>query len=112
MRWIAVPLMLALVGASAPALAHPHGADDFEANPRPSITETARAAMLQLVAAGKLPASWREAKLLNRELRTKEGYLQWVVSFQNDAERKGGNRVLYVLMTPGGRFISAEHKLA
>ena len=105
-------IALALAGLSAPALSHPEGHDEYSEPVRIPVTDRAQDAVSRLVRQEKLPASWNKAKLVGRELRTKDGTVQWVVIFQNDAERKRKKRMLYVLMTPAGGFISADHKLA
>jgi hypothetical protein len=96
---------------AALAMAHPEGHDEYS-EPRPlPVTLLAQQAVARLVTEDKLPASWAEAKLLGRELRTKDGVLQWVVIFQNEAERRRTRRMLYVLMSSSGSFISVEHTL-
>ena len=98
---------------AAPVAAHPDGHDDQPraAEPRP-VPELAQGAVVKLVARAKLPASWAKAKVINSRLRTKNGAQQWVVTFQNKAEPRASRRLLYVLMTPGGEFISANHRLS
>jgi hypothetical protein len=51
-------------------------------------------------------------KLMGQEFRTKDGRMQWVVIYQNAAERRRSKRMLYVLLSTTGSFISAEHTLA
>ena len=48
---------------------------------------------------------------MKSELRLRGGAQQWVVTFQNLAERNRAKRMLYVIMSPDGRFISANHRL-
>ena len=108
------PIIVFAVVASlgAPALAHPEGHDrQFQAERRP-VGELAQDAVVKLVTQGKLPASWAKATQTKRDLRTKNGKQQWVVTFHNKAERRRAKRTLYVLMTPDGEFISANHRLS
>ena len=109
-------LLLAVVAAgsfSTPAAAHPEGHDDqFRVAERRPIPEVAQDAVVKLVSQAKLPASWAKAKPIKSSVRTKNGAQQWVVTFQNSSERRRAKRLLYVLMTPGGEFISANHKLS
>lgn len=101
----------ALNAFASPALAHPEGHDQqFRAETRP-MSEMAQDAVVKLVTQAKLPASWSKALPIKSEVRTRAGSDQWVVTFQNKAERRRAKRLLYVLMTPDGQFISANHKL-
>jgi hypothetical protein len=109
MRLTIIAIAIALGGISAPAVAHPE--DEFTVPVRIPATVRAQEALSRMVAENELPASWADAKLIGRELRTKDGALQWVVIFQNDAERNRRKRMLYVLISPAGAFISADHEL-
>jgi hypothetical protein len=102
---------VALASMSAQAIAHPEGHGEYPMPAALPVTALAQQAVARLVTEDKLPASWTKAKLLGRELRTKDGVLQWVVIFQNEAERKRTRRMLYVLMSQSGSFISADHEL-
>ena len=108
----AILAFAALASFTAPALAHPEGHDDqFRVERRP-VAELAQEAVVKLVTQAKLPASWAKAKSTKLDLRTKNGAEQWVVTFENKAERRRARRLLYVLMTRDGDFISANHKLS
>ena len=100
------------MGAFAtPALAHPeHDGPSRTAERRP-VSERAKDAVVKLVTQAKLSATWSKAQPIKTSVRTKNGAQQWVVVFQNKAERRAARRLLYVLMTPGGDFISANHRL-
>jgi hypothetical protein len=111
MRLTIIAVAVALCSISVPAIAHPEGHGEYEEPVRIPVTVQAQEAVTRLVAQQKLPASWTGAKLLGRELRTKDGALQWVVIFQNEAERRRSRRMLYVLISPAGSFISADHEL-
>ena len=107
-------LSIATIGTfAAPVAAHPEGHDNQQlaAEARP-VPELARDAVVRLVSQAKLPASWAKASAIKSNVRTKNGVQQWVVTFQNKAERRANKRLLYVLMTPGGKFISANHRLS
>lgn len=107
-------LILALAAVStlaAPAVAHPDGHDQqFRAEQRP-MSDRAQESVVKLVTQAKLSASWSKAEPIKSQVRTKGGAEQWVITFENKAERRRAKRLLYVLMTPSGEFISANHKL-
>ena len=110
MRLFAIALV-ALAASTAPAVAHPDGHEmEYRQQPRP-IAEIAQDSVVKLVVQAKLPASWTKAKAIKSEMRIKGTSQQWVVTFENKAERARAKQRLYVLMTPGGQFISANHKL-
>lgn len=112
MRSIPVAI-IALFACAAPAAAHPEGHDEERriAERRP-VAELAQDAIVKLVAQAKLPASWAKAKAIKTDVRTRNGAQQMVVTFQNKAERRTSKRLLYVLMTTDGTFISANHRLS
>ncbi len=109
-------LVLAIVAAgtfASPSLAHPEGHEDqFRVAERRPVPELAQEAVVRLVTQAKLPASWAKAKPIKSAVRTKNGAQQWVITFQNKTERRSNRRLLYVLMTPTGEFISANHRLS
>ena len=100
---------LTLVGT--PLAAHPDGHDEqYRVQPRP-MAEIAKDSVVKLVTQAKLPASWSKAPSIGNKIRIKSGAEQWVVTFENKAIRNRAKQRLYVLMTPEGKFISANHKL-
>lgn len=110
MRFAAIALAT-IATCATPSLAHPDG-HDREARPqRRPIAEMAEDAVVKLVTQAKLPASWSKARSVGSQIRTRNGAQQWVVIFENKAIRNRAKQRLYVLMTPGGEFISANHKL-
>lgn len=111
MRLALVALAVAAGSLAAPAIAHPGGHDDQYRSERRPITEIAQESVVKLVTQAKLPATWSKAKVVKSELRTRGGAQQWVVTFQNLAERNRAKRVLYVVMSTNGTFISANHRL-
>ena len=109
MRLVAIALF-AFACSTVPALAHPEGHEmEKRQQPRP-IAEVAHESVVKLVAQAKLPASWSKARPIKSEMRMKGTAQQWVVTFENKAERTRAKQRLYVLMTPDGQFISANHK--
>ena len=111
MRLFAIALV-ALAGSTVPAFAHPEGHEtEYRQQPRP-IAEVAQESVVKLVAQAKLPASWSKARAIRSEMRMKGTAQQWVVTFENKAVRTRAKQRLYVLMTPGGQFISANHKVS
>ena len=102
---------LAAAGLAAPAVAHPNGHDDEYRPQRRPIPEVAQEAVVRLVSQAKLPASWSRAKLVKSELRTRDGIRHWLVTFRNPAERNPAKRMLYVIVSPEGSFLSANHRL-
>lgn len=111
MRIAFVALAAAAVSLTAPAMAHPGGHDDEYRPQRRPIAELAQESVVRLVTQAKLPASWSKAKLVKSELRNRGGAQQWLVTFHNPAEGNRAKRVLYVLMSTDGTFISANHRL-
>lgn len=93
---------------AAPAVAHP---DHDEAPQRRPIADLARESVVTLITQTRLPATWARARLVTTSVRDRGGAQQFVVTFQNDAERNRSRRTLYVLMTPTGQFISANYRL-
>ncbi|MGZ8296155.1 MAG: DUF6488 family protein, partial [Allosphingosinicella sp.] len=75
-----------------------------------SITDIAQESVVKLVTQAKLPASWSKAKVVKSDLRVRGGARQWVVTFQNLAERNRAKRMLYVIMSIDGTFVSANHR--
>jgi len=109
-------LFISLAGASlaisaVPAFAHPEDDLGSRYTRGPTTEELAQQAIVKLVAQAKLPASWTNARVVRSALRTKNGAEQNVVTFQNDAISQPAKRMLYVIMSTGGEFISANHKL-
>ena len=105
-------LVLAALTAfnAVPAMAHPEDESPFM--PRgPSTAQKAQMAIDKLVENKKLPASWTAAKLVSFDFRSKNGADQYVLIFENPSIKQAAKRKLYVLMTTGGEFISAKHKL-
>ena len=110
MRFAAIALV-AIATLATPVAAHPDGHESEYRPQRRPIAEIAQDAVVKLVTQAKLPASWSKAPALGSDIRTKNGVQQWVVTFENKAERNRAKQRLYVLMTTGGEFISANHKL-
>jgi Family of unknown function (DUF6488) len=106
---IALIAIAAAASLVSPALAHPEH-DDFRPQRKP-VAELAQEAVVKLVTQAKLPASWSKSKAVKSDLRMKNGAQQWVITFQNDAERNRAKRMLYVIMESDGTFVSANHKL-
>jgi hypothetical protein len=111
MRIALLAVAAALGSLSLPAVAHPGGHDDESRPQRRPIAELAQESVVKLVTQAKLPASWAKVKPRKSEIRTKNGGQQWVVTFENPAERNRAKRMLYVIMSTEGSFISANHKL-
>ena len=111
MRIAVMALAAAVAGISMPAIAHPGGHDDEYRPQRRPIAELAQESVIKLVTQAKLPANWSKVKPLKSEIRTRNGGQQWVVTFQNNAEKNRSKRMLYVLMSTEGSFISANHRL-
>lgn len=101
---------IAAATLAAPVAAHPDDEDAYA--PRgPSTAELAKQAIDKMVEKKKLPASWTGAKMVSFDYRTKNGADQYVLIFENPSIKQAAKRKLFVLMTPGGQFISANHKL-
>lgn len=108
--------LICLAGASfalsaAPAIAHPEDEMAGRYQPAPSTAELANEAVIKLVTQSKLATSWTKARAVKTATRTTKGTEQYVVTFRNDAIRQPAKRMLYVIMTTDGKFVSANHKL-
>ena len=110
MRIALLALAAAFGTVGAPAEAHPDGHDEYRSERRP-IAELAQESVIKLVSQAKLSASWAKAKQVKSEIRNRNGAQQWVVVFQNPAERNRAKRALYVIMKTDGTFVSATHRL-
>lgn len=104
-------LALAVAGtATSPAIAH----GDHDAKPKlgtaKPIAQTAQNEVIRLVTQAKLDASWSVAKAIKSEKRTVKGAEQWVVTFRNDAAAPA-KKLLYVVLSKAGGFISVSHTL-
>lgn len=100
----------AIAMTSGPALAHPDG-HEGEYERAPTIPELAREAVVKLISQAKLPASWSSARDVRTFTRSRGGTEQLVVEFRNNAITNRAKRSLFVVMTRGGQFISANHRL-
>ena len=100
----------AIAIAAPPAFAHPDPYDD-EYERAPTVQELAKEAVVKLIAQAKLPASWSNSRVVGTTTRMRSGAEQLVVTFQNDLIRDRTKRTLYVILTRGGTFISANHRL-
>jgi hypothetical protein len=108
MRKLIMFAAVATLGLAAPALAHPE--DEGSSVRRPSTGELAQEEINRLVAQKKLPASWAKAKMTKFDYREKNGG-QYVLTYENAAIKQVAKRKLFVVMTTGGQFVSAGHKL-
>lgn len=94
------------------ALAHPEGHDEeyyIAMAAQRTVPEAARQSVIRLVTQARLPASWARSQPLTSTQRTRGGAQQWVVMFRNDAIPNAAQRILYVVMTPDGTFVSANY---
>lgn len=108
MRIAFAALAAAGLTLTVPAIAHP---EHDERPQRRPIAELARESVVRLVTQARLPSTWARARLITTNVRERGGVQQVVATFRNDAERTRSRRTLYVLMTPSGEFISANHRL-
>src|SRR5215217_1322308 len=109
---IIAAVALAVTGTTA--FAHPEGGeDDFELRMaiQRSIPEQARQAVVRLVSQSRLPATWARIQPASSVQRSRNGAVQWVVTFRNDTIRNPAQRILYVIMTSDGTFVSANYRL-
>lgn len=107
-------LLIALAGAAfafqiTPAMAHPEPDDGYQR--APTIPDLALDGIAKLISQGKLPSSWMTATPVRTFTRSRGGNEQLVVEFRNNAIREPAKRTLFVVMTRGGQFISANHRL-
>lgn len=97
--------------SAAPANAHPEDEMAGRYERAPSTAELANEAVVKLVAQSKLATSWTKARAVKTVTRTRKGAEQYVVTFRNDAIRQPAKRMLYVIISADGKFVSANHKL-
>lgn len=97
-----------LLAPTAPLLAHPD--HDMEEPERP-VEQIAKDNVTRLITKGKLPASWSKATLEGIRSRSAGGARQTIVTFRNNAEQKADRKLLYVVMSADGTFVSADHML-
>ena len=102
-----IPLAIAAIGLlSAPAIAHPE--HDGPPMQRKSMGQYAKDAVIKLITQAKLDASWSKVEPLKSETRVRGGRQQWVVTFRNDPIKNANKRMLYVVLTQGGDYISSS----
>ena len=101
----------ALAVFASPALAHPEHDEMPRRVERKPIAESAKDAVIRLVTQAKLDASWSSVSAEKSEMRMIGGAQRWVVTFRNPAIKVAAKRILYVLLTPNGDFVSADHSL-
>ncbi len=108
MKRFALALMLAC-GAAAPAGAHPdHDMYEME-NPRLLVVSSAQYVVGTMVDRQILDQSWQNIQASSARLREREGLMEWVVIFRNDAAQDPAQRVLYVMVSPTGQYLAANY---
>jgi len=103
---LVVLLAFSVTGAYAGA-GHSHG-------PKTEITESqARAKATQLVAAiveqGKLDASWAKLQPEEAQKKSFKDRSEWVIIFNNLAEKDTEKQKLYVFLSLYGQYLGANH---
>lgn len=103
---LVVLLAFSVTGAYAGA-GHSHG-------PKTEITESqASAKATQLVAAiveqGKLDASWAQIQPEEVQKKSFKDRYEWVITFNNPAEKDKAKQKLYVFLTLYGGYAGANH---
>ncbi len=73
-----------------------------------NASESATIQVAQLSAESKLPATWKEAKVLSAESKMLGGKKRWVVTLQNDKEADATKKKLEVALTPAGKLVSHQ----
>ena len=110
MRKLMIFAAVSVIGLASPAVAHPEDEQSNAAPRGPSTAELAQQEIGKLIARKKLPASWANAKMTKFDYRGKNGG-QYVLIYENAAVKQAAKRKLFVVMTIGGKFVSAGHKL-
>lgn len=103
---LVVLLSFTVTGAYAGA-GHSHG-------PKTEITESeASAKATQLVAAivkqGKLDASWTQLQPEEVQKKSFKDRSEWVIIFNNSAEKDSAKQKLYVFLSLYGQYLGANH---
>ena len=108
MKHLFVALALMFTSAS-PANAHP-GHEGFDgASPRQFATSSAQGVIDTMIARNILEPSWRNIEPDSVAFRERQGAMEWVVVFRNEAVRDRTHRVLYVMVTSSGEYIAANY---
>lgn len=110
MRKLMILAAITGLGLAGPAIAHPEDEQMNTAPRGPSTAELAEREIVKLIAQKKLVASWAKAKMTNFDYRAKNGG-QYVLIYENASIKQAAKRKLFVVMTTGGKFVSAGHKL-
>jgi hypothetical protein len=108
MRMLLMALATTLACAS-PSWAHPEHDMDMSENPRSIALSSAGDIVDRMVARGAIDASWRTVAPSDATLRQHNGASQWVVTFRNNAVRNPAQRVLYVVLSYTGDYISSSY---
>jgi len=112
MRRITICLVFLLVFSVNGLYAHgPGGAGH---GPRTEITESqAGEQATKLVAAivkqGELDVSWAQVQPAEVKKRIFKGQPEWIITFNNPAEKDLEKQNLYVFLSPYGDYIGANH---
>lgn len=86
---------------------HSHGhSRGEEVIDKATVKTRAQEEIARLIEKGKLDASWSKAEHVSSEKKTAKGKTEWLVTYKNDASEK---KNLYIFLTPGGKFIAANH---
>jgi hypothetical protein len=101
--------LAAVLAPVSPLIAHPD--HDMEGEENQSVEQVAKENIIKLITRGRLSAGWSKAKFQETKSRTVRGARQNVVTFRNDAEPQAARKLLFVVLTPDGDFVSAEHTL-
>lgn len=113
MRMVSLVFGLMLSMLSSVSLAgsgHDHG-HGHSHDPVSQVQAEAAAAekVAQLVAAGKLDASWKDVSVAKAEQKMFGGQMEWVVSFKNTAVTDTSKQTLYVFLTVAGEYLAANY---
>ncbi len=106
--------LVVLLAFSATVL-YAHGPAGGGHGPKTEITESqASAKATQVVATivkkGELDASWSQIQPAKVKKETFEGKLEWVVTFNNPAEKDTAKQKLYVFLSLYGEYTGANYK--
>jgi hypothetical protein len=100
---------LALGALAGPALAHPEHDEPRMALDQASLETRAKSIVGALIERKIVEPSWATVPAADVQQRAADGAPQQVVVFRNPAVKDPAKRVLYVVLSPYGDYVAANH---
>lgn len=103
-------ILLAAVTISAPLYAHPDHEPDMGSDNTKTVPELAQDEVIRLVSKAALDTSWAGiAPAKTESMKAQNGMQQWVVTFENAEIKDPAKKMLYIVMSDTGVFVSSGH---